>query len=362
VKTERNYKNISAIVLAILALTAIPSIYHPAHAATSSTGVIVPLYGYPGSSWTGLIRDHEAYPTVPVVAVVNPASGPGWGVDSNFLSGIKSLQSAGISVLGYVASGYTGVALSSAEAQVQDYVSWYGVNGVYVDQMSNVAGSEWYYSDLTSYAHSIGADFVVGNPGADVPSSYVGTVDSIVIYENAGLPSLSFLAGWHTSYSKANFGIVSYDDSFDASFIQSASSYLGWIFTTDGTWPNPYASLPSYMDSLLSTLSTATPAPVPAATLVSPTQGAGSISVVTDVKGGGEIYGMYTTLWSNGALVTSCFSPCSFPVSGGHTYSVAVSNYGSYYFSEWGDGTLSQFFTVSEPASPTQLTLWAFYN
>ncbi len=300
------------------------------------------------------------------MAVVNPSNGPGWGSDPNFYSGIKSLQAAGIDVLGYVASNYASVPQGTVETEVQDYVSWYGVNGVYIDQMANWPGAEWYYSGITNYAHSIGAWFVAGNPGADVPSSYIGTVDTIVIYENAGLPSLGFLGGWHTSYAKSNFAVVAYGDSFDQSYIQSASGYLGWIFTTDAGWPNPYGSLPSYLGSLLSTVAGSAPVPQTSPT-TSPTPAAGSggpgtISVVTISRSSGEIYGIYTTLWENGALVSSCFSPCTFSVSGSTNYSVAVSNYASYYYASWADGSLPNFYSVSEPATPTNLILTAFYN
>jgi hypothetical protein len=355
-----------ALAFAILCFAFLPAISHQAKAQTqTSTGVIVPLYMYPNYVWTDLIQAHEAYPSVPIVAAVNPDDGPGYGVDPFFLSQVQALQSAGIIVIGYDNTQYGSVPLSTVEAQASDYVSWYGLSGIYVDCMSNIEGWEWYYSDVTSYAHSIGAWEVIGNPGADVPSDYVGTVDSIIIYENAGLPSLSFLAGWHASYSASNFGIVSYADGFNPSYISSATAYLHWIYTTDGVWPNPYTQLPSYFYSLLSTIAGASaassPSPSPAPPPAS-SAGPGTISVITVSESSGEIYGMYTTLWENGALVASCFSPCTFSVSGSTSYSVAVSNYGGYYYQEWADGTLSTFFPVSEPGTPTQLTLTAFYN
>jgi hypothetical protein len=70
---------------------------------------------------------------------------------------------------------------------------------------------------------------------------------------------------------------------------------------------------------------------------------------------------LYATLWQNGALVSSCYSPCTFSVRGGQNYNVEVSNYGQFSFSEWGNGLHSNSFSVSEPATPTQLGLWAFY-
>ena len=42
---------------------------------------------------------------------------------------------------------------------------------------------------LTAYAKGSGIDYTIGNPGADSKPSYVGTVDTILIYESSGLPA-----------------------------------------------------------------------------------------------------------------------------------------------------------------------------
>jgi hypothetical protein len=216
------------ITTSILLATLVPSLVHPAFAVTQPpTALIVPLYGYPSASWNTLAQQKVANPSVPVVAVINPSNGPGAVQDANFVSGVQTLTSAGITVIGYADTGYAGRPLASVESDILGYAHLYGLGGVYLDEMSNTRGYESYYSTLTQYAHSIGMSLVIGNPGADVPSSYVGTVDSIIIYESPGLPSLSFLAGWHTSYAKSNFGIVSYGvPSLDASYLSSASNYV----------------------------------------------------------------------------------------------------------------------------------------
>jgi hypothetical protein len=302
-------------------------------------------------------------PNVPIYAVINPASGPGTWQDPNFVNGISTLQSAGVVVLGYVWTNYGSRSLSSVESDILAYHSLYGISGVYIDQMANWAGLEWYYSDLTSYAHSLGMWFVAGNPGADVPSSYIGTVDTIVIYENSGEPSLSFLGGWHAGYSKGDFGIVAYNVGWlDQSYVESAESYLGYIYLTNGVWPNPYSPVSSYLSSLAATIEASATGGGYSPPAAPSSAGGGSIGVVTVGTGGDELYGLYTILWENGAAVSSCFSPCTFSVSGGQTYQVSVSNWGPYYFASWGDGVQSNSYTVSEPSAPTSITLWAIYS
>ena len=74
-----------------------------ASAYTKSAGIVVPLYTYPtDNSWTSLVKIRQSFPSVPIVAIINPNNGPGSLLDSNYLSGIHQLQGAGIIVLGYV--------------------------------------------------------------------------------------------------------------------------------------------------------------------------------------------------------------------------------------------------------------------
>jgi hypothetical protein len=72
--------------------------------------------------------------------------------------------------------------------------------------MSNVVGYEGYYSTLDSYVKSLGMKVTVGNPASMVPTSYLGTLDILVTYENAGLPDLSKFA--YSGHESSNFAIV----------------------------------------------------------------------------------------------------------------------------------------------------------
>jgi hypothetical protein len=345
-------------VLGLLFLIAfVPATLHTSSGLTqSATGLIVPLYSYPGSNWTNLVWAKQVNENVPIIAVVNPNDGPGWSQDINFVLGINTLQSAGVSVIGYVWTDYGARSITNAEADILAYKNWYGVNGIYLDQMSNIPGWEWYYSTLNSYAKSLGMTLVVGNPGASVPPSFVGTVDSIVIYENSGSPSLSSLSQYQGE-GKGNFAVVAYSvSSLDAAYVQAASSDIGYIYLTDGAWPNPYSSDASYLDGLAQTLASIDVGSGGGQ------GGAGTISVTTIDRSGNEVWGLYTTLSQGGAVIQSCFSPCTFTVYGGQTYQVGVSNYGWYSFAQWGDGTGSSYYTVSEPQSATTLSLWAEYN
>src|SRR3569623_6928 len=226
--------------------------------SASTTGTIVPLYSYPGAAaWSAIVDAKRAHPAVPVVAVVNPNNGPGTSVDPNSTSGITSLKSVGITVFGYVPTGYAGQAASAIQAAVASWKSFYpSVTGIFFDEMDNRAGNEAFYTRQTTYAHGQGFTYPVGNPGADTLASYVGTVDTILIYEKDGLGTQPT---WNQAYSASNFGVIPYDvasfDSAAQSFINNAEAdHIGYIYLTNDTMPNPWDTLSTYFSDLLAYL------------------------------------------------------------------------------------------------------------
>lgn len=308
-------------IFAILMIVTTPILTtsHPAFAA-SSTGLIVPLYSYPGSYWNQVIQAKNAHPSVPIVAVVNPNNGPGSSIDSTYASSIKQLQSAGITVLGYVYTGYGSRSTSSAEADILTYHNWYNVNGIFFDEMSNVSGYESYYSTLTQYVKSHGMTMTVGNPGTDTLSSYVGTVDNLVIYENPGLPTTSDLAGWHTSYAKSNFSMIAFGVGLPSqSYVTSITSNVSYIYVTDDNLPNPYDTVPSYIGSLaaeLDTGSSGTNAPSAPTGLTATTASSSKINL------------SWTAPSSNGGSAVTGYK-IERSNNGGASWSTVVSNTGS---------------------------------
>ncbi len=245
-------KKIASIALIFLAT--VTFVYFQPRAAvawTSSakTGIIIPLYTYPGSTWSAITTAKTTYPLVPITAVINPNSGPGMSSDPNYVSGIKSMQGAGVVVLGYIWTNYGKITIQRAENQIRNYWNWYHINGIFFDGMSNVNGWQHYYSTLTSFAKSLGMSITFGNPGTSTIAGYVGTVNSICVYENPGDPSTAAVqsAAFGGTYSKSNFGIIAYGSNLpDPAYLTAVSPYVGWVYFSDMSLPNPYGPLPSY--------------------------------------------------------------------------------------------------------------------
>jgi hypothetical protein len=159
-------------------------------------------------------------------------------------------------VLGYVSTAYTKRAEAAVRADIDSYRLWYPqTTGIFFDEQTNSAGGEDYYRRVDAYARSKGFTFTVGNPGSDSASSYVGTVDLILIYENAGLPGASTMAGWHSGYDRHNFGIIPYGvPTLDPAFIAEAKANVGYVYITSDNLPNPWDSVPPYFSELMAQL------------------------------------------------------------------------------------------------------------
>lgn len=247
----------STIAFILIPLLILPSMLHSGvvaqPGASSATGLIVPLYGQLGPEWEELIQAKQAHPVVPVVAIVNAASGSGDARNPAYASAIDGLKAAGIVVLGYVSTREGGRSIKSLETDIAEWRSWYGVDGVYFDQMPQKSGMEGYYAYMTQFAKSHGMTVTMGNPGANTSLSYIGTVGTIVISEGFGVPSLSYLAGWDKSGNgKGNFAFIARSvPDYNSSYVEDAAASVGFLFVSDAS---NYFALPTYLSSEMSSL------------------------------------------------------------------------------------------------------------
>lgn len=228
-----------------------------ATAAVPPTAAIVPLYTVASDpSWTAVANAKMAHPKVPVYAVIDPTSGPGPAADPGYAAGIGKLQLAGVTVLGYVPTGYGARTVAAIEADIDRWKSFYpSTQGIFFDEMSIRLGDELIYKTVSQYAKSKGMPFTVGNPGLDTKPTFVGTTDVIMIYEGSGLPATTALSGWHTSYPRTSFGLFAYGVSApNHALIKQARAYVGYIYVNSDVLPNPWDTVPSYLSDVLADL------------------------------------------------------------------------------------------------------------
>lgn len=217
----------------------------------SSTGIIVILYTPPSDpSWAELVRARRSHPSVPLLAVVNPGSGPGKAQDPSYASGIKSLQASGVSVIGYVHTSWASRPLAEVEADIASYLAWYpSLDGIFVDEMQSLAGSEAYYASLAASIRSAGFRLTVGNPGTDIARSYEGIFSVLVVWENRAMPTAADLSK-HSP--KSGFAYIANEIvAFPAHLL---SKYVQWLYVYDLT-TNDYDTLSKWMPQMLQALS-----------------------------------------------------------------------------------------------------------
>jgi hypothetical protein len=235
-------------------------------------GLLVSLYMYPGSSgsehWQQVIDEKNDHPSVPIVAIFNPSNGPGSYESSTFDEWVDNLQDAGVQVIGYVSDDYGSKSLDTLKEQGDKYKDWYDADGLFIDEFTNKPGSEDHYSELTEYAKAQGMDMTVGNPGTDVPPSYIGTVDVINVSEGAGYiesdhPNIigsswvdGGYLGWHHDHDKSNFAVVRYDVSWlDSDFVSDVNEVAGLTYLTSGNDSDDrWFALPSYYGDMVENL------------------------------------------------------------------------------------------------------------
>src|SRR5689334_17753130 len=58
----------------------------------SRTGVLIPLYTYPGESWSEVRAMKRAHPKVPILVVINPDNGPGTRLDRKYAAETSTLR------------------------------------------------------------------------------------------------------------------------------------------------------------------------------------------------------------------------------------------------------------------------------
>lgn len=269
-----------AAVLAALVMTTGPIIETTVRA--DEVVALVPAYFYPtwwsGSPWDQL---NAAAGRIPIEAIMNPASGSGDAPNSDYQYAVGQLQAAGGKVIGYVATGYGTGDPDVILDQVRNYITWYDVDGIFLDEMGNQNGPLDYgalYAAIKGIAAEGGSSLhVVGNPGEPFldAQAFASAADTLVLFEgpfaNSDPNGPSFqsfpnegpyagLTEWWMSLASSRVAYLVYADTRELSLLLSvikAVAYnAGYLFITDGQGANPWGGLPAAWDDEVSLIET----------------------------------------------------------------------------------------------------------
>lgn len=171
----------------------------------------VPLYGPSHPSWPTI----HASPTreVPVV-LVNVSNGPGTGRLAAVKADIDTARAGGKLVLGYLHTGYGTRANSLSLAEAQEWLSFYGVDGFFIDELSPECAAEPNVRALITGLRGLkpGAPVVL-NPGRNLAECFLVSsgASAVVVFEG---PLASFAtwtpSTWSHAYPATRFWHILY--------------------------------------------------------------------------------------------------------------------------------------------------------
>jgi hypothetical protein len=222
-----------------------------------SIGAIPYFYAItsPGNLWDLTV---DKAPTVSTMILSGPSIRP------EKLTLVNRAKDAGIKVLGYVYTSYGDRSITAVKADIDTHYSYYGVDGIFLDQVDNTGNSTdlAYYTNLYYYIKAKPTGGIVAlNPGASTKEAYAAIADHIMVFESTPAKYRTRSnPDWETLYPASLFWHAIHScPAADVSEMLSLSRErnAGMIYITDDLMPNPYDALPTYWDSFVSSVEVA---------------------------------------------------------------------------------------------------------
>ncbi|MFG2607900.1 spherulation-specific family 4 protein [Streptomyces sp. NPDC048514] len=144
--------------------------------------LLIPFYEHPAArpaAWAAVLA---AAPRVYGV-VLNPASGPGDRPDPAFAEAAARLRTAGVTVLGYVDTGYARRPYADVVSDLTRHRAWYGTQGAFLDQVSTGIAEFGHYKRLAAVARLLGCGTLALNHGTSPHPAYAPLADLSVTFE-----------------------------------------------------------------------------------------------------------------------------------------------------------------------------------
>jgi hypothetical protein len=217
----------------------------------------VPAYFYPAADG---LREWDRLMAItaraPVVAVVDPDSGPGKMADPNYVAVLDRARRAGITLVGYVSTHYAQRPVAEAKADLDRWVQLYPqIQGIHADEQASDPAHVGYYAELYEHARKrIPRALVLTNPGTISAPEYLTkpAADAVCLYErDKGFPDFR-LPDWTRRFAPDRFAVVLSRvpdaDTMRSYIRQAVRQGIGNVYVTDAGGANPYDRLPSYWD------------------------------------------------------------------------------------------------------------------
>lgn len=191
----------------------------------------------------------------PRLLVINPSNGPGTEAAPAYRSAVRTAQRAGARVLGYVHTNYGARPAADVMADIDRYTSWYGVDGIFLDEAASDVGRVGYYAALGRHVRAGRAGrarrVVVLNPGVVPAREYFALADVIVTFEGpyaAYDAAMDATPAWVRDQPAGRVAHLVYDASRQQAMAAvSHPQQAGYVYATSGSMPDPWRTVPSYL-------------------------------------------------------------------------------------------------------------------
>jgi hypothetical protein len=188
----------------------------------------------------------------PRLLVINPADGPGADALPAYRSAVRAAQSAGARVLGYVPTTYGERPVADVVADIDRYTSWYRVDGIFLDEASHDVARLAYYAGLRRHIRAAADRLVVVNPGVVPAPGYFDVADVVVTFEGPYADygaAMKTMPDWVRGKPPQRVAHLVYGASrrqaIDA--VRNPQD-AGYVYVTSGSMPDPWRTVPSYLD------------------------------------------------------------------------------------------------------------------
>ena len=215
--------------------------------SAATLSLAVPAYFHPAvspSDWQRLVG--LAHMTRFVI--INVHNGPGEVLDPTYLPVIEALSAAGIRTVGYVDTDYGRRDPTDVGREVRTYRDRYGLQGVFMDQVSNGLDQLDHYAQCVVAARTAGAPFVVLNAGAEPHHGYIDLANVTVTFEGPWAEYVNLrIPDWVHRYPSSRFCHLVHSlprGRFADGLDLAAKQHVGSVFLTDGRGSNPWDRLP----------------------------------------------------------------------------------------------------------------------
>ncbi len=197
---------------------------------------------------------------VGITAIMNPDNGPGSSVNSDYTTAVDVFRAAGGKVVGYAHTSYGARSQADVLSEVASYASFYNIDGIFLDEMSNTSVDLAYYQSLYNSIKSTNPGYrIFGNPGTNTLESYLTAADVLVTFENQTGYDTFTPDTWTKNYTDDHFAHLLYNVKDKATMLANvalaADRNVGYLYITNDILTNPWDTLPQYWNAEVSAVS-----------------------------------------------------------------------------------------------------------